>query len=64
MAFGADVYADCRVDILASVDELRAVLVTGASTGIGEATALRLAHGGWQAFAGFEGRPMVASQLR
>lgn len=32
---------------------MRSVLVTGASKGIGEACALRLARAGWQVFAGF-----------
>jgi NAD(P)-dependent dehydrogenase (short-subunit alcohol dehydrogenase family) len=37
------------------------VVVTGASSGIGRATALRLAHAGWHVFAGVR-KPEVASR--
>ena len=42
---------------------MRSVLVTGASTGIGRATALRLDASGWKVFAGVR-RPEDAESLR
>jgi NAD(P)-dependent dehydrogenase (short-subunit alcohol dehydrogenase family) len=42
---------------------MRSVLVTGASTGIGRATALRLDASGWQVFAGVR-RPADAESLK
>src|SRR6478609_5172588 len=42
---------------------MRSVLVTGASTGIGRATALRLAAAGWRVFAGVR-READAESLR
>jgi len=42
---------------------MRSVLVTGASTGIGRATALRLDADGWRVFAGVR-KPEDAESLR
>jgi NAD(P)-dependent dehydrogenase (short-subunit alcohol dehydrogenase family) len=48
---------------MCSLVEVRSVLVTGASTGIGRATALRLDGSGWRVFAGVR-RPEDAESLR
>ena len=43
---------------------MRSVLVTGASTGIGRATALRLDAAGWQVFAGVRSEEDAAGAAR